>query len=68
MNVQPPPPINSLWRHTNGNLYKVAVLTNMTSTRPEQYPPTVVYFNIDLDTWWSRPLADWHRSMTQVDN
>lgn len=59
------PAINSVWKHSSGQIYKVAALTNMTSTR-EEYPPTVVYFNVDHDTWWSRPVADWHRSMTEI--
>ena len=60
------PEINSTWRHKNGALYKVAVITNVGSTRAE-YPPTVVYFNVMTDTCWSRPVSDWHRSMTRVD-
>lgn len=60
------PAINSTWRHKSGGLYKVAVITNAASTRPE-YPPTVVYVSAS-DVWWSRPLADWHRSMTPAEN
>ena len=60
------PEINSTWRHTSGALYKVAVITNEASTRPE-YPPTVVYVSAN-DVWWSRPVADWRRSMTPADN
>jgi hypothetical protein len=61
------PAENSVWRHKNGNVYKVAVITNVGSVRPE-YPPTVVYFNVRTDTWWSRPVADWHRSMIPAGN
>lgn len=61
------PAVKSVWRHTNGNHYKVAALTNMGSTNP-QYVPTVVYFNVEHGTWWSRSLADWHRSMTKVND
>lgn len=60
------PPVNSTWRHKNGNIYKVAVITNVGSDRPE-YPPTVVYSNTAVDTWWSRPVSEWHRSMTRID-
>jgi hypothetical protein len=61
------PEVNSTWSHTNGNVYKVACITNRGSTRPE-YPLTVVYFNVVNDTWWSRPVADWHRSMHPVSH
>ena len=57
------PAIGSVWRHTNGNLYRVIALANYLSTKPE-YPPTVVYQNIDNHTVWSRPDADWLRSFT----
>jgi hypothetical protein len=66
MDIKLLPVVNSLWRHKNGNLYKVAAVTN-TSAVKEGYPITVVYFNVDNDTWWSRPATDWHRSMTLVD-
>lgn len=55
---------NTLWKHTNGNKYKVLVLTNQKSERHEQYPITVVYQNYETKSLWSRPLSDWHRSMT----
>ena len=61
------PPINSTWRHKNGNVYRVAVITNEGSQSPN-YVPTVVYVNVVLDTWWSRPVSDWHRSMTRIDS
>ncbi len=60
------PPLASRWRHSSGNVYVVAIITNEGSTKPD-YPPTVVYFNADADTWWSRPVADWARSMTRID-
>lgn len=62
---QDAPAINSVWQHYNGNTYKVSVITNLGSTRPE-YPTTVVYFNVANGTWWSRPLSEWHRSMSEV--
>jgi hypothetical protein len=61
------PAVNSRWRHTNGAVYQVAVITNVGSVRPD-YPPTVVYFNLETDTWWSRPVSSWSRSMTPADN
>ena len=53
----------SEWRHTNGNLYHVLCIANEHTERPDQYPVTVVYQG-DNGRIWSRPLSDWHRSMT----
>lgn len=55
---------SSRWRHTNGNEYVVLFLTNENSTRPN-YPVTVVYAGPGGHRW-SRPLSDWHRSMTLI--
>lgn len=55
----------SRWRHRNGQTYIIEVLTNVASTNPK-YVPTVVYRNITNGTAWSRPVADWSRSMTRV--
>ncbi len=56
----------SRWRHTNGNLYTVLCVANEFTERPEQYPPTVVYQG-DNGRIWSRPVSDWSRSMTLVN-
>lgn len=56
----------SIWKHRNGILYSVMFLTNELSIRSE-YPVTIVYKNIITGALWSRPLEDWHRSMTPVD-
>lgn len=61
------PSPQSRWRHTNGNLYTVLCIANEFTERPEQYPPTVVYQG-DNGRIWSRPVADWARSMTPVDD
>lgn len=53
-----------VYKHNNGNRYKVVMLTNQQTTRPEQYPVTVVYFNVKNGTTWSRPVSDWERSFT----
>jgi len=58
------PRIGSIWRHKNGNLYKVLLLTNEESTK-DQFPITVVYVGPNLNIW-SRTLSDWSRSMTYV--
>jgi hypothetical protein len=58
------PEIGSLWRHHNGNRYRVIMITNVESGRQEQYPTTVVYSNVDNGRSYSRKLIDWDRSMT----
>jgi len=55
----------SVWRHRNGEAYTVRILTNEDSRNPE-YVPTVVYEGVRNGKYWSRPLADWHRSFTRV--
>lgn len=59
------PKIGSLWQHTNGNQYKVIALANTRTERPEEYPVTVVYENINNGAVWCRKATDWHRSMTK---
>ncbi len=61
--MKPRPKTNQVWQHRNGNFYRVILLTNVDSDRPE-YPETVVYENIDNGKRYSRLLSDWHRSMT----
>lgn len=53
----------SEWTHMNGNKYRVLCIANEYAERPDRYPVTVVYQGVDFKIW-SRPLADWHRSMT----
>lgn len=55
--------INSLWVHTNGNKYTVICIANEYSENLIKYPITVVYRG-ENNRIWSRPLNDWHRSMT----
>lgn len=62
------PEIGSIWRHKNGNLYRVVLITNTESTRQDEYPTTVSYENIHNKTLWSRAYARWHGSMTAVDD
>jgi len=59
------PALGSFWTHKNGNKYKVIALANTRTERPEQYPVTVVYENINNGTVWCRKATDWHRSMTK---
>lgn len=63
------------WRHKNGNLYKVLLLTNLPDE--PRYPKTVVYQTVVTGQGdgcvyrkdgpiWSRRFDDWHRSFTYV--
>lgn len=62
MNPEP----GTVWRHRNGNLYRVEFLTNLPDD--PKYPKTVVYRNVNNDTLWSRRYDDWHRSFTYAEN
>ncbi len=59
------PQPGSRWLHKNGTEYTVALVTNLGTTKPDEYPPTVVYFSAN-DCWWSRPLERWWGSMTPL--
>ena len=56
-----------IWQHYNGIKYRVLLLTNTKSNNPK-YEVTVVYENVEIETKWSRPLDDWHRSMTLIED
>jgi hypothetical protein len=60
------PEIGSQYQHKNGNVYKVILVTNLNSTRLDQYPVTAVYINLKNGTVWSRPANDWFRSFKKV--
>jgi hypothetical protein len=55
----------SLWRHNNGVEYRVLYLANEKTADPIKYPVTVVYQGPN-GLVWTRPMADWHRSMTRI--
>lgn len=59
------PAIDSLWQHYTGIQYRVVLYTNGDGSRPD-YPKTIVYKNIRTGDHYSRPLSDWHRSMTEI--
>ncbi len=63
--MTPAPRLDSIWQHTNGQRYSVFAIANDRSIRAE-YPPTIMYRNVDNGRVYSRPLSDWHRSMTEV--
>lgn len=56
------PKEGSIWRHHNGNLYRVLFLTNMDEPQRPGHPPEVAYENVATGKKHSRYLDDWHRS------
>lgn len=61
------PSIKSQWRHKNGNVYVVDKIVGRRTTRPFEYPTMVIYFNKDNGEGYSRPLSQWYKSMTRVE-
>ena len=57
----------SRWTHSNGSTYTVILITNEHSEDQDRYPTTIVYRDCDYKVW-SRPLSDWHRSMTKMED
>lgn len=57
----------SRWRHSSGNIYAVILIANEHSENQDRYPTTVVYRDYDGRTW-SKPLSDWRRSMTKMED
>ena len=57
----------SRWKHGNGNTYTVLIITNEHSENQDRYPTTVVYRDCNYEVW-SKPLSDWHRSMTKMED
>ncbi len=58
------PKISLKWRHHSGRVYRIVLITNLETQRPDEYPVTVVYANVENGTVWSRPASDWDRSFT----
>jgi hypothetical protein len=56
------PKKDEIWIHRNGRNYKVLFLANDTKDPNTTYETYVVYQSVDSGTYWTRPLADWHRS------
>jgi len=62
------PAIGSLWRHKNGNLYRVTDITNVETARQDEYPTSVIYRNVNNGKAYSRKLVRWHGWMTLVED
>jgi hypothetical protein len=66
MNKNTIPKPGEIWEHYNGVNYEVVLITNLLSNNPN-YPVEVVYRTCKIPNHlWSRPLDDWHRSMSLV--
>ncbi len=59
------PKEGSFWRHHSGRVYRVMFIANLPGN--DRYPETVVYEGVWNMMKWSRPLSDWHRSMTEIE-
>ena len=61
----------TFWKHDKtGRIYLVLLIANSQGDDPSKevkYPKAVVYKGSDGKTW-TRPLSDWHRSMTFLPN
>lgn len=62
------PEVYSLWRHKNGNLYRVLIVSNLDATeeKSKEYPITITYRSLSDRKVWSRTIDRWHGSMTAV--
>ncbi len=59
------PVVGSKWRHSNGAEYEVVTIANADSVNLADYPVTIVYRGSNGKVW-SRPINEWHRSMTLI--
>lgn len=59
------PKVWELYRHHNGSLYRVEMITNVDSDRPE-YPVTVCYRGED-GLVWSKTLSEFLAKMTRAE-
>lgn len=62
------PTDKSLYRHTNGGVYRITGYANQETQKPDQYPVTIIYQNVVNGTTWCRPASEWARSFTPVDS
>lgn len=58
------PEIGSKWRHREKDtIYTVVLITNLRSTRPQEFPITVSYVDEKDLPPWSCFLTRWHEKM-----
>jgi hypothetical protein len=62
------PAIGSRWKHKNGNVYKVLLVTSEPDPeKADKFPVTVIYQGPDWRIW-PRRLDSWYASMTPVED
>jgi hypothetical protein len=59
------PPMSD-WLHENGHTYRAAFLTNTKQPRKEDYPVTVMYFDIADNEYFSKPIAEFLAKRVRV--
>jgi hypothetical protein len=57
--------IGSTWAHHSGREYRVLILANTETARPEEYPITVIYQGANGHIW-AKPLDNFLAKMTWV--
>jgi hypothetical protein len=60
------PPVGVECRHHSGRIYVVTGIANENTQRPDQYPVTIIYKNVENGTVWSRPASEWARSFRPI--
>lgn len=56
------PESGSKWEHHSGRVYRVIGVANASTQRPDEYPVTIIYENVDNSAVWCRPASEWARS------
>jgi hypothetical protein len=62
----PLPSPSSAWRHHSGRLYHVILVANEHTTHPDRYPVMIVYRGAVNGFIWSKSLARFLATMTEV--
>lgn len=63
------PKVGSIWKHKNGNVYKVLMICNEEALpeRRDEYPITIVYSG-ENNKIWSRTLEHWEGSFEPLSD
>jgi hypothetical protein len=61
------PKLRSVWKHKEKeSYYRVILITNVHTTRPEEFPVTICYQDVHLGYVWSRPLQKWLERVEEI--
>jgi hypothetical protein len=60
------PSVGTECRHHSGRIYVVTGIANENTQRPDQYPVTIIYKNVENGTVWSRPASEWAGSFRPI--